>query len=70
MTTQLTIRSFTQDDYPAIAELLTAVWPEYPTTAEAMAHDDGTNPQYIRWNRLVALEDGKIAGQPQSPVKL
>lgn len=65
MTTQLTIRSFTQDDYPAIAELLTAVWPEYPTTAEAMAHDDGTNPQYIRWNRLVALEDGKIVGQAE-----
>lgn len=63
MIAHLTLRPFTKDDYPAIAELMGAVWPEYPTAPEALAHDDGTNPEYIKWNRLVAEEGGKIVAQ-------
>lgn len=64
------IRTFSPDDYPAIAAIhnsLNIVWPERPRTAEAWAEADqhradqrrSTSSRYQRW---VAEEDGSVVG--------
>ena len=51
------IRPFTQQDYPAIAEIANAVYPDYPTTSEELRHRDQSREPKIKWGRYLALVD-------------
>lgn len=58
------IRDFAKCDaeYQAIADVQTAVWPDYPATAEELEHwDDHWEKEYL-YQRLVVEVDGTIVG--------
>lgn len=59
-----TIRPFekTEQEYRALAEVLVAVWPEYPDTAEEFKHSDETRDSRYLFQRLVAEMDGRMVG--------
>ncbi len=62
MITHLTIRPFTEADYPAIAEVFNAAWPDESYSEAGLREDDDHAPE-IKWGRFVAEIDGKIVGQ-------
>ena len=58
------LRDFRKDrtDYAGVAEVATAVWPDYPTTVgELRSNDARRNPDLI-FKRIVAELDGRIVG--------
>lgn len=60
-----TVREMADADYPALADLLGAVWPEHATTGETLAHEDGelrTHPRQPHLWRVVAEEGGRVVG--------
>lgn len=61
MTINLVIRPFTEADYPAIAEVLNAAWPDEVQTEAGLREDDDHAPQ-VKWGRLVAELKGHIVG--------
>ena len=56
------IRAFTQDDYPALAELENAVYPEYPNSVDELRFDDEHRDPKCRFERHLAVQDGRVAG--------
>jgi GNAT superfamily N-acetyltransferase len=58
----LTIRPFVPEDYPALAEITTAVEPEYPETAEHIRHHDETRDPELKFHRFVAVVDEQVVG--------
>jgi len=61
MRTQPVIRPFTPSDYPAIAEVLNAAWPDEAHTEASLREGDMHAPE-IKWGRFVAEADGQIVG--------
>jgi mycothiol synthase len=62
---EMNIRNFAADDYPAIVDIdnsLNIVWPERPRTPEAWAEADrNRNPKH-KFQRWVAAIDGDVVG--------
>lgn len=59
------IRPFVPEDYPALVEIhssLNIVWPERPATPQAWAEVDRNRSQQTRYQRWVAVEDGRVVG--------
>ncbi|MBC8367375.1 GNAT family N-acetyltransferase [bacterium] len=61
------IRTHSEADYEAIAQINNALFPEFPETAEEIAHSDKQRikdmedpVQPIKWKRFVWEEDGKV----------
>lgn len=61
MTLNLIIRPFTEADYPAVAEVLNAAWPEETQTERSLREEDDHAP-HIHWGRFVAEMGGQIVG--------
>jgi mycothiol synthase len=62
---KLTIRPFTQADYPAAVETSNAVYPDYPNSVEEWQHGDrNRNPEH-RFARFVAELEGRVVGVGQ-----
>lgn len=61
MTINLVIRPFSEADYPAIAEVLNAAWPDEVQTEAGLREDDDHAPE-VKWGRLVAEIQGHIVG--------
>lgn len=61
MTINLVIRPFEPTDYPAIAEVLNATWPDEVQTEAGLREDDDHAPE-IKWGRFVAEIDHRIVG--------
>lgn len=58
----LLIRQFKSDDYPAIAEINNAVYPEYPRTVEEILfHDEHRDPR-CKFKRYVAERENRVIG--------
>jgi mycothiol synthase len=61
----LKIRAFTAEDYPAIIDIhnsLEISWPERPQTPEAWAEIDKNRHPKCKFQRWVAVEDGRVVG--------
>lgn len=58
----MTIRPFTSDDYPAVAEIATRTRPDLPMTAESLAYDDANRADYLKFGRWVAENDAGVIG--------
>lgn len=58
----MTIREFTEADYPGVTAIANAAYPDYPETVEETRHYDSTRPEKIRWGRLVAEDAGQLVG--------
>ena len=58
----MTIRPFTESDYPAFVAVANAAYPDYPETPEEARHYDSTRPERVRWGRLLAEQDGNVVG--------
>jgi len=60
----VTVRPSTEQDYPALAELLSATWPDTPTTEQALRQEDQAHAKDARVKhlRLVADTHGRIVG--------
>jgi len=56
----VTIRHATRADYAALAELLTAVWPEEPQTAQGLEHEDKYREERCKHAKFVIEEDGRV----------
>ncbi len=59
------IRNFTSEDYPAIAGIHNRqeiAWPERPRTPEGWANSDRNRGPQSRYQRWVAVEDGRVVG--------
>lgn len=56
------LREFTPADYPGIAEVNSAVYTEYPETAEHVREEDENRDKTQLFARFVAEEDGRIVG--------
>lgn len=61
--THLTIRPFEERDYPAIAEVFNAAWPDETVGETSLREDDTTHDPQVKWGRFVAEVDGHIVGQ-------
>ncbi|WP_045233907.1 GNAT family N-acetyltransferase [Deinococcus pimensis] len=63
-TTGLIVRPSRPDDLPAIADVLSATWPDTPMTPERLAQDDHERAQdaRLRSERLVAEVEGRVVG--------
>ncbi|GIW25984.1 GNAT family N-acetyltransferase [Meiothermus sp.] len=59
MATNLVIRPFSQHDYPAIAEVLNAAWPDEVHTEAGLREDDDHAPE-VKWGRFVAEMDKEV----------
>lgn len=60
--TNMTIREFTEGDYPGYVAASNAIYPDYPETeAECRFHDESREAK-IRWTRLVAEENSALVG--------
>jgi GNAT superfamily N-acetyltransferase len=59
MSAAIEIRPFTPDDYPVIAMIGNACFPEYADTPEQLAHNDSIREPYIKWNNYIAEREGK-----------
>ena len=60
--TNMTIRDFTESDYPGYVAASNAIFPDYPeTVAECQFHDTNREAK-IRWKRLVAEEGDVVIG--------
>jgi len=55
------VRPFTDRDYPAIAEVLKAAWPDEAHSEAGLREHDNHAPQ-IRWGRFVAEVEGQVVG--------
>jgi GNAT superfamily N-acetyltransferase len=61
--TGVTIRPFAADtDYTGYAEVVSAVYPEYPETAEELRYHDERRDAKLKWARFVAVEEGHVVG--------
>ncbi|CAN5650152.1 GNAT family N-acetyltransferase [soil metagenome] len=56
------LRSFSEDDYPALAELLTLVYPDNPVSAEDLSYEDESRGKVCRFARWLAVLDGDGGG--------
>jgi mycothiol synthase len=54
------IRKATQEDFPAIAEVINRCWPDDRTTAEALEDEHSKIPEHINHDDFVAERDGTI----------
>ncbi len=61
MKPNLTIRPFEEHDYPAIAEVLKAAWPDEAHSVAGLREGDRHAPE-IKWGRFVAEQDGQVVG--------
>lgn len=63
-TVPFVLRDFdkTDKDYLGVAEVATAVWPEYPTTVSGLKDSDADRDPDLPFGRIVAELDGRIAG--------
>lgn len=61
MIPNLTVRPFEEQDYPAIAEVLCAAWPDEVHTEARLREDDDHAPK-IQWGRFVAELDHQMVG--------
>lgn len=52
----------TDRDYSGVAEVATAVWPDYPTTVSGLADSDANRDLDLLFGRIVAELDGGIVG--------
>jgi mycothiol synthase len=62
---KMNIRNFTTDDYPAIVDIhnrLNIVWPERPRTPEGWAEAERNRNPKCKYQRWVAVKDGKVVG--------
>ncbi|WP_211317950.1 GNAT family N-acetyltransferase [Deinococcus yavapaiensis] len=62
MTLPFTIRDATPTDFPRLAELLSATWPDAITTAEGLAEEDRERDPTCHIERFVTEQDGVIHG--------
>ena len=58
----MTIREFTENDYPGYVAASNAIFPEYPETVAECRFYDESREAKIRWKRLVAEESGELVG--------
>lgn len=56
------IRSFTPEDYPAVAQIASAAFPEYPSSAEEMKFGDARRDSKCRHGRWLVERDGRAVG--------
>jgi GNAT superfamily N-acetyltransferase len=56
----MSIREFTPHDYPALARIANAAFPEYPSTAEETEFDDAHRDPKCRHQRWVIEQDGHM----------
>ena len=49
-------------DYSGVAEVATAVWPEYPTTVSGLRDSDADRNPDLLFGRVIAELDGRIVG--------
>ena len=56
------IRPFTPEDYPAIARIASAAFPEYSSSAEEMEFGDSRRDPKCRHGRWLAERDGRAVG--------
>jgi len=56
------IRPFTPEDYPALARISSAAFPEYPSSAEEMEFSDARRDPKCRHGRWLAERDGRAVG--------
>ncbi len=59
-----TLRDFerNQNDYTGVAEVATAVWPDYPTTVRGLKQDDAHRDPDLIHGRIVAEKGGRVVG--------
>jgi ribosomal protein S18 acetylase RimI-like enzyme/RimJ/RimL family protein N-acetyltransferase len=62
MSFNLVIRPFEDRDYPAIAEVLKAAWPDEAHSEAALREEDDHAPN-IKWGRFVAEVEGQVVGE-------
>ncbi|MDX2008351.1 MAG: GNAT family N-acetyltransferase [Meiothermus sp.] len=63
MVINLIIRPFAEADYPAIAEVFNAAWPDEAYAEGGLREDDTTHAPEVRWGRFVAEVEGKIVAE-------
>ncbi len=63
MVINLVIRAFKESDYPAIAKVFNAAWPDEAHSEAGLLEDDSTHSPHIKWGRFVAELDGQIVGE-------
>jgi GNAT superfamily N-acetyltransferase len=56
------LRAFTQDDYPALAEVENAVYPDYPNSIDELRFNDEHRDPKCRFERYLAVLHGQIVG--------
>ncbi len=56
------IRPFTKEDYPTLARIDNAAFPEYPSSAEELEFEDTHRPEHCRQARWIMEEDGEPVG--------
>ncbi len=61
MSFNLVIRPFEDRDYPAIADVLKAAWPDEAHSEAGLREHDDHAPQ-IKWGRFVAEVEGQVVG--------
>jgi mycothiol synthase len=61
-TIQTRVRPFSKDDYEAAVAVANAAFPDYANTPDEWRHNDSTREDFIRHNRLVAENDGRLVG--------
>jgi mycothiol synthase len=62
---KLKIRNTTPTDFPVIAEVLNAVWPEQPVSVQGLQHDDDSqnaSPLPLKRGSLLAELEGQAVG--------
>ncbi len=59
---EMTIRVFSESDYPALAAVANAAYPDYPQTPAEQRESDGKRPAKVRWGRFVAEDSGELVG--------
>ncbi|MDX1934312.1 MAG: GNAT family N-acetyltransferase [Capsulimonadales bacterium] len=58
----INIRPFASDDYPALAAIGNACFPEFADIPESLRHRDSARPAHTRWNHFLAEIDGVPVG--------
>jgi len=56
------IRDFEPRDYPSLAALATAVYPDMPVTVDELRHEDESRPPDYLAHKIVAEADGNMIG--------
>ena len=56
------IRPFTKEDYPTLARIDNAAFPEYPSSAEEIQFEDTHRPEHCRQARWIMEDDGEPVG--------